>query len=607
MNENPSRITVQQIAARSHDARSRALAALFSRADPVIEATLGSASTLLGRLRVLEQRLDQERLQIAVLGQFKRGKSTFINALLGADLLPTGVIPLTAVATFIAWRHDPLVIVHFKGDRRNEEYTASTADAIRQVLFRFVAEEANPKNHLGVERVELFYPAGILANGTVLIDTPGIGSTLKHNTQAAMQVLSECDAAFFVLSADPPITEIELDYLLGLKARTPRVFFILNKADSLTPNEQGAAVEFLRKVLDEHALIDASESILRISARRGLVAKREGNNESLETSGIPAVEDHLLNALAREKHRWLEDAVRNKAVDVLTQADAELQLRVRALNIPLEDLAAKSDEFREVLASIGEQRRITRDLLAGDHRRLREALDARISELRTAVGTKLAAVINASLAGAVPKSWEEDARRSLSAAMEEEFDKAREPVVSAFAADAGAALRSYQERIQGLVNRVRQTAAQIFDVALGPDRERVEFQLGEDPYWITESIGGSLIPDPSRLVDHLLPGGLRRSRLRGRMMRQAEQLIVRNAENLRWAILRGLDETFRKAAAQLEEQLDQTVKGTRDIIGEALERRRERSSSVAPELDRLAAAAATLASLRHEFGGEQLP
>ena len=216
-------------------------------------------------------------------------------------------------------------------------------------------------------------------------------------------------------------------------------------------------------------------------------------------------------------------------------------------------------------------------------------------------------MIDASLAGAVPKSWEEDARRSLSAAVEEEFEKAREPVVSAFAADTGAALRSYQDRIQGLVDHVRQTAAQIFEVVLGPDREREEFQLGEDPYWITESIGGSLIPDPSRLVDRLFPAGLRRSRLRGRMVRQAEQLIIRNAENLRWAILRGLDETFRKAAAQFEERLDQTIKGTRDVIREALERRGEQSFSVAPELDRLAAAAAALAALRQELGGEQLP
>jgi len=117
MNESPSRVTAQQIAARSRDTQSRALAVLFGRADPVLEATLGAASPLLGRLRALEQRLDQERLQIAVLGQFKRGKSTFINALLGANLLPTGVIPLTAarVVTLVDWPVQMRIVSRWRG------------------------------------------------------------------------------------------------------------------------------------------------------------------------------------------------------------------------------------------------------------------------------------------------------------------------------------------------------------------------------------------------------------------------------------------------------------------------------------------------------------
>jgi hypothetical protein len=72
--------------------------------DSIVTSLLQAGSTLAGRLHVLRDRLSRERLQLAVLGQFKRGKRTFINALLGANLLPTGVIPLTAVATFISWR-----------------------------------------------------------------------------------------------------------------------------------------------------------------------------------------------------------------------------------------------------------------------------------------------------------------------------------------------------------------------------------------------------------------------------------------------------------------------------------------------------------------------
>ena len=185
-----------------------------------------------------------------------------------------------------------------------------------------------------------------------------------------------------MVSADPPITEVELEYLRRLKSKTARVFFILNKADYLRPDEQRSVVEFLQKVLSEKSLIDADGRIFCISARDGLDAKQSGNKQALETSGIAELEDHLVRALASEKSRWLEDAVRSKAADILAQASAELGLRVRALNMPIEELAAKSDAFQEALRSIEDQRRITRDLLAGDHRRLREALDSRIERLR---------------------------------------------------------------------------------------------------------------------------------------------------------------------------------------------------------------------------------
>jgi hypothetical protein len=150
---------------------------------------------------------------------------------------------------------------------------------------------------------------------------------------------------------------------------------------------------------------------------------------------------------------------------------------------------------------------------------------------------------------------------------------------------------------------VRRTAAEIFDVPLGSDAKHEAFELGEDPYWVTESTRATLIPDPSRLMDRVLPASLHRPRLRARMIRQADELIVRNAENLRWAILRGLDETFRKATTQFEERLDETIRATRDVIRDALARRRDQSFAIQPEIGRLVEASASLASLREELQG----
>jgi Dynamin family len=161
--------------------RPGALPGELDRIEAVLRAAMGRHSPLLARLRALHRRLASERLQLAVVGQFKRGKSTFINALLGAEVLPTGVVPLTAIATFIAFGATPLVVVRFKDGGGVDELAPRTTEDIRNTLFRFVAEEANAENRLGVERVELFYPADILAEGIVIIDTPGVGSTLQHN------------------------------------------------------------------------------------------------------------------------------------------------------------------------------------------------------------------------------------------------------------------------------------------------------------------------------------------------------------------------------------------------------------------------------------------
>lgn len=566
------------------------LAHVLGEAVAALETALGDQSPLVRRLRVLHGRLQNERFQLAVLGQFKRGKSSFINALLGASLLPTGVIPLTAVATFIAWGESPSVAIHFQGDVAGEVFPCETVEQVRDVLFRFVAEDANPKNELDVERVELFYPADILVGGTTIIDTPGVGSTLQHNTQAALQVLPECDAAFFVVSADPPITAIELGYLQGLRPKLRQVFLVLNKADYLGMTERLAAIDFLRKVLVQHSLIDADSHIFPVSARDALAAKQLGDRHALVASGLADLQDRLLALLARDKPRLLEDAVRSKAENILELAAAELSLCERALNMPVEELGARSAAFEDALVAIEEQRRVIRDLLVGERRRLREELESRIGELRKEIGTKLACIIDSAIATPDPGRWEEEGRQAISDGLQKEFEAARELLVGALSTAAANALCTCQGRVTALADRVRAAAAQIFDVALGSDTAHERFELGQDPYWVTENKNTTLIPDVSQLLDRLIPMALRRARLSARMVRLADELIVRNAENLRWAIVLGLDETFRRAADQFEQRLGEVIAATRDVIRDALARRQGRSYAIQPELERISRA-----------------
>jgi hypothetical protein len=129
-------------------ARPPSLAAKLDRVLAALRDPVVDNSSLAARLDSLRERLRHSRLHLAVLGQFKRGKSTFINALIGAPLLPVAVVPLTAVPIFISWRPGASVRVRFTSDRRPEDLSAENADAIREFLFGFVAEEADEINWL---------------------------------------------------------------------------------------------------------------------------------------------------------------------------------------------------------------------------------------------------------------------------------------------------------------------------------------------------------------------------------------------------------------------------------------------------------------------------
>ncbi len=173
----------------------------------------------------------------------KRGKSSFINALLGAEVLPTGVLPVTAIITEISYGHAPeATIVYARGGLRESVPLDTLAD--------YITEAGNPGNRKDVASVGIPYPTSFLESGIVLIDTPGIGSTRAHNTRTTESYLEHVDAGIVVLSVDPPITEVESQFLRRIKEDIPKLFFILNKTDIASEDESSKITEFLRNELN---------------------------------------------------------------------------------------------------------------------------------------------------------------------------------------------------------------------------------------------------------------------------------------------------------------------------------------------------------------------
>ena len=177
---------------------------------------------------------------VAVLGQFKRGKSSLVNRLLGEDILPTGRLPLTGVTTTVSFGDRGSVVRYVDG----REESADLRD-----LATFVTEEANPENRLGVARVDVKLPLALL-HDMVLIDTPGIGSTLTHNTQIAQEASERVDLAIFVTGPEPPITSEEATFLRQVHDLADRVIVVLAKID-LVHGAEHEILAFTRRVLDE--------------------------------------------------------------------------------------------------------------------------------------------------------------------------------------------------------------------------------------------------------------------------------------------------------------------------------------------------------------------
>ena len=168
-------------------------------------ASESTSRTLLPQIDDEIDKLETSSFYLAVLGQFKRGKTTFINALLGEEILPTGILPLTSIITLIRFGERKKAEVVFLDNRR------CTIDPTE--LRQYVSESENAKNEKKVHHVELAYPSSFLKNGIVLIDTPGVGSIALHNTETTQGFLPRIEAAVVLLGADPPVTQVEFQFI----------------------------------------------------------------------------------------------------------------------------------------------------------------------------------------------------------------------------------------------------------------------------------------------------------------------------------------------------------------------------------------------------------
>lgn len=578
------------------------LAQLLDEAAAAIDSPSASQTKILERLNALRDRLISERFQLAVLGQFKRGKSTVLNALLGKSVLPIGVVPVTAIPTFL----EPAGALKIRITSLSghvEEFEPGTAEALREKLAAFVTEEANPRNVLNVARVDVFLPAKLLERGVVLIDTPGVGSTHRHQTAAADAVLPECDAAFLVVSADPPITEIEIEYLSRIRQTVARLIVVLNKIDLIEPHEREKAATFLRNALVEHG-VDPFTPIFSLSARDALRAKESGSAEAFAASGFAELENHLIQFLATEKRETLNVAVARKAQALIAQLELETEIALKSLRLPVEDLERRMATFDEAAQRFDVERRTTNDLLAGDRQRALQGLEAEAEKLRSQARDVLQRGLDQTLAAGKDS---EEARMALTDTVISFFENALRDVIQKVGTRLEEVLRVHQRRADELITLVRQTAANLLEIPFHAPESNDAFEAKREPFWITAGRTSELNPIPPGAFDRFLPAPMRERMTRKRLLQEIDAVVIRNVENLRWATRQNLEDTFRRFGAELDERLSMSLDATRGAMRKALEQRKQHAEQVDSDIEtkqtalsKLAAIAQTLASQETE-------
>src|SRR5688572_21790909 len=186
-------------------------------------------------------KLEEERFHLVILGEFNHGKSTFVNALLGAAVLPTGITPTTATINRVAWAAAPTA----RAVLRNGDMVKLSPSE----LVEWVTVEGGRADE--VSHVEVGYPADILKGNVVLVDTPGVNDLNEQRAEVTYGYVPRADAVIFLLDSGQALKDSEREFLAShvLEGTRDRLVFVLGKIDLLGAGERSAVETYVRKGL----------------------------------------------------------------------------------------------------------------------------------------------------------------------------------------------------------------------------------------------------------------------------------------------------------------------------------------------------------------------
>lgn len=293
----------------------------------------------------LIEKQDKSEITVSVIGQFKRGKSTLVNALLGEEILPVGIVPVTSVVTKIEYGKKNIRVFFDRGD-------------VKQInsdeLSKYVNEQENPDNKLGVLSIAMNSESDFIKDGLILVDTPGVGSVHKHNTDAAYAFVKESDGVIFMLGVDSPVNEIEIEFLKNAKEFASKFYFVVNKIDNVSESELAQYISYCKTLLA--AVLDSEDvNIMAVSAKKGI--------------GIDELKKVLIEDMRAASRDILENSAKMKLIDLIKQSLSKIRLYSKLLELSISKITARYEKMKEFTDLLEIQ---NRDLASDFKKRARE-------------------------------------------------------------------------------------------------------------------------------------------------------------------------------------------------------------------------------------------
>lgn len=337
---------------------------------PALLAELARGARVVGRtdqLLVLEAlaAAEERPLRVAVVGEFNAGKSTFLNALLGEDVAPTGVLPTTATLHWVAWAPDAFarVLVQNGSDR------VVPHGGLKAALKSVTAAGGT------VLRVFIYAPIERLKRIEIL-DTPGFNAPDPAHLRAARSAFEEAAVVLWLFDATAPMKESERRTLTEAQALGVPVLVLVNKADRVAPSDHATILAHVTEGLRESGIHSLAPPVL-FSARMAL-SGRLGDADALARSGFDAVESLLTERVVDASDALRERAFRRRAAGVAKVLFEALSLAAR------EALAAESIERAAREAALSGAERLASEVLEKG-----SVLTAALAEPRRALGRDL--------------------------------------------------------------------------------------------------------------------------------------------------------------------------------------------------------------------------